>query len=134
VELNYVRNGNGDAERIERYTGGSYDGKSEYSYDKAGRVLWIQHFDQKGSRESLNYTYDAVGRVKSESGLGSVTNYTYDDAGRLLSAGAETFSYDATGNATGKGLPGNRVTGEGSWIAAGRMPVSRHAARFPVEE
>jgi RHS repeat-associated protein len=71
-------------------------GKSElYTYDSVYRLKQASYAD--GSMEKFNY--DAAGNRLSRSADGGTTaNYTYDVANQLLTAGADTFTYDGNGN------------------------------------
>ena len=76
-----------------------------YEYDLAGHQT--KATDAKG--QVLQYTYDALGRRRTETGTGVSTTWTYDEAnhgaskGRLTTVtfvgGSTSTSYDATGRA-----------------------------------
>ncbi|MBX2999575.1 MAG: RHS repeat protein [Caldilineaceae bacterium] len=66
----------------------------DYSYDSLYRLT--------GEADSVNgvtlYSYDGVGNRTSMDRGGALTGYTYDANDRLLTAGSESFGYDANGN------------------------------------
>ncbi len=74
---------------------------STYGYDDLGQL--IQVTDKRGS---FNFIYDEAGnriQMVADSVYGSIsTDYTYDAANQLLTAGANTYTYDANGNRTSK--------------------------------
>ena len=56
-------------------------GQSEYKYDTAGRLRWMQ--DAFGTERF--YTYDLAGRKTADvTGAGGVTEYKYDNVGRIV--------------------------------------------------
>jgi YD repeat-containing protein len=73
-----------------------------YSYDAEGRVVKIT----QGTR-STGYTYDGQGNVATETNsVGKTTAYEYDLAGRVVKQNypngqSVSFAYDASGNLTG---------------------------------
>jgi RHS repeat-associated protein len=82
---------------------------TSYGYDGAGRLT--QQTDSQGTTTLAQYawTVDAVGRVTQETSLDGTNTYAYDADNQLTSASstylpAESYSYDANGNRTGKGI------------------------------
>jgi YD repeat-containing protein len=56
--------------------------------------------------------------MSSKTENGTTTSYLYDADGQLTTAGAATFSYDASGNRTDPGYTtgtGNQTTSNGTW-------------------
>ena len=76
------------------------DGKVEsYAYDNTYRLTEARYAD--GTREA--FTYDPVGnRLTRADESGTTIQYSYDVANQLLSAGSDSFVYDANGSATSK--------------------------------
>jgi RHS repeat-associated protein len=72
------------------------EGRSEiYQYDDLHRLTEARYAD--GTSEK--FEYDPAGnRTKHVNETGVVTTYSYDVANQLLSAGTDTFTYDANGN------------------------------------
>ncbi len=67
----------------------------DYEYDGLYRLV---REDIDGGSRVITYTYDAVGnRLQRADSVEGVTPYAYDADDRLLSAGAATFEYDASG-------------------------------------
>jgi RHS repeat-associated protein len=72
----------------------------EYSYDPLSRLTAADYSD--GSY--FHYTHDAVGNRLSEVTEVYTTTYSYDDANRLVSAGGESYTWDANGNLLADGV------------------------------
>jgi len=75
-----------------------------YSYDPLYELTSVATLDdgheRDDDRETVNYSYDAVGNRITLARGDRATNYTYDADNRLLSAGPSTFAYDPNGNQT----------------------------------
>ncbi len=75
-----------------------------YAYDAAGELLHLVNFAPDGSVNSrFDYTYDALGQVRSLTTLDGTTTYGYDADGQLTSVtlpggGTVRYAYDASGN------------------------------------
>ena len=87
------------------------DGRTTYAYDRASRVVSIDHADQT---PDVALTYDAAGnRLTMSDGTGTESR-RYDALDRLVtvSRGQSVFSYayDASGNVTRRAHPGGVVT------------------------
>jgi len=70
-------------------------GTHNYSYDETYQLISATHPDQPAEV----YYYDPVGNRLISA---DYSNWTYDNCNRLLSYGAVTFTYDPSGNTTGK--------------------------------
>ncbi len=70
----------------------------EYTYDATHRLLEERITDPALVRETIAYTYDAVGNRLTRTAPNGTVNYTYDANDRLLTAGGTSFTYDANGN------------------------------------
>ena len=92
----YQVNAVGDRTRVVQSDGSVV----EYSYDNLRRLIGEVHKDIFAVTEfELAYSYDAVGNRTSTLDMdGSLITYQYDNADKLLSAGSETYTYDANGN------------------------------------
>ena len=93
-------------------------GKTQYTYDEAGRVESITH--QNGSSvtiDSFTYTHDNEGNVESEtSTLGPTKNYTYDGENQVTGDGNETWDWDAGGNNAAYTIEErNELADDGTW-------------------
>jgi len=100
----YAYDANGDlatkTDRDERVT--------EYDYDDLGRLIEERWLDATSAViETIDYTYDLMGRLLTATDDDSSLTYTYDDAGRLLTASNNgvtvpltvlTSTYDDLGN------------------------------------
>jgi RHS repeat-associated protein len=65
-----------------------------YTYDPLGRLAAARYSDGR----YFQYTYDSTGNRLSETKPTGTLTYTYDAANRLLTAGAQTYVWDAAGN------------------------------------
>jgi RHS repeat-associated protein len=73
---------------------GDLDGTTAYVYDDLYRLTEVTYPDA----ETVGYSYDPMGnRTAMTSTVEGVITYTYDPADRLLTAGGDTFGWDATG-------------------------------------
>ncbi|MCL4868028.1 MAG: hypothetical protein KJ063_03590 [Anaerolineae bacterium] len=73
-----------------------------YSYDKAGNILGQTIQLTSGVSDSQSYTYDALNRLKTASGSGSISGvasynhtYSYDKLGNLTSLGSGSYDYSS---------------------------------------
>ncbi len=73
-----------------------------YSYDKAGNILGQTIQLTSGVSDSQSYTYDALNRLKTASGSGSISGvasynhtYNYDKLGNLTSLGSGSYDYSS---------------------------------------
>ena len=119
VDYTYDQDGNVLTEtRYSDLAGTDKVGFTQYAYT-GNLVTSIVHEDGSGGvLASYSYTYDAAGRLRSETEDGTTTDYTYDAAGQLTEAGSQTYSYDANGNPTGTGYdigPDNELLSDGTW-------------------
>ena len=75
-----------------------------YAYDAAGRLEHLVNYAPGGAVNSrFDYTFDALGRVKTVAALGGTTTYGYNAAGELTSVALPggrliTYAYDTHGN------------------------------------
>lgn len=81
----------------------------DYSYDLAGQVIGVTRPD--GSVATYSYTLDSdVSDISFDGGATVSNSYTYNVAGQLISEATAseltTYSYDAMGNMTRRGPPG----------------------------
>jgi RHS repeat-associated protein len=106
-------------------------GTTGYVYDNAMRLTNLTHKGPTGNvLVNYVYTYDAAGRVTSETSHGESVAYTYDRTGQLTDADRtgsqlpdEFYRYDLNGNRTyshlhGSGYvtgPGNRLLSDGTF-------------------
>jgi RHS repeat-associated protein len=89
-----------------------------YTYDSRNRVT---DYSWSDGTPGATYTYDAVGRLLSESDGEVITSYSYDAAGHLLSESRQyngliqtvSYSYDVDGNQIGKIYPDGTQVGVG---------------------
>ncbi|MBE5833005.1 MAG: hypothetical protein E7309_00005, partial [Butyrivibrio sp.] len=95
--------------------------KTAYSHDKAGNVLTVGSLTttedgQKDVTIQTSYTYDKLGRIKTETdGEGNTTTYTYDKNGNVITVthanGSKTEnSYDSMGRLVSATDPEGNVT------------------------
>ncbi|OYX39574.1 MAG: hypothetical protein B7Y91_00710 [Rhodobacterales bacterium 32-64-14] len=93
------------------------EGNLDYTYDYAGRLLNVAHTNGQ-TAYNQSFTYDAAGRMRSNSQVGT---YAYGNTGKALHAPssvtpapgpAQTLAYDANGNMTA-GLDGKVMTYDG---------------------
>jgi RHS repeat-associated protein len=106
--------------RYSDLTGTNKVGSSAFTYDGDGRVLTVQYRNGGGgSLANYTYTYDAAGRLTTETIDGANRTYTFDADNQLTSDnGTATYTYDANGNRTNGGNvtgTGNRLTTDGTW-------------------
>ena len=99
--------------------GGTVDLSLEYQYDQVGNVLAL--FDRVHTDASQHFTYDALHRLVSATGVygkrtyqydvvGNLTafdnrTYDYGDGNRLATDGVWSYGYDANGNVTARRQP-----------------------------
>ena len=139
LTLTYGSLANGTSPDRVAYINGSHFGQINYLYDDLGRLdcrnLWDAHLFTNYTYEdigtsgrtttrissvtsggtTLNYTYDADGRIKTvKNGDTLVESYTYDTFGRLSTAFGPSvmsaYSYDTNGNLTEKNEKGVTTT------------------------
>ena len=139
LTLTYGSLANGTSPDRVAYINGSHFGQINYLYDDLGRLacrnLWDAHLFTQYTYEdigtsgrtttrissvtsggtTLNYTYDADGRIKTvKNGDTLVESYTYDTFGRLSTAFGPSvmsaYSYDTNGNLTEKNEKGVTTT------------------------
>ncbi len=92
----------------------------DYTYDALGRLL--TETETIGVNVNTHvYTYDAVGNRVTRDRNGVVTSYTYDANDRLLTAGAETFGFNAKGQLTSRTPGGSPASFTYEYDALGRM-------------
>ena len=147
LTLTYGSSANGTSPDRVAYINGSHFGQINYLYDDLGRLayrnLWDAHLFTHYTYEdigtsgrtttrissvtsggtTLNYTYDADGRIKTvKNGDTLVESYTYDTFGRLSTAFGPSvmsaYSYDTNGNLTQKNEKGVTTTytyGDPAW-------------------
>ena len=99
-------------------------------YDLAGRLISMTQADGTTSATTTTYTYDAAGRMTSQTdALGHTTTYTYDAAGNLLStsgiAGNLTYAYDNARNRISM-ADGNGNTTQFQYDARKRLTVTTY--------
>ena len=94
---------------------------TDYTYNERGLLETVTHPDVDGTRDTMSYTHDEMGRVDSMiDELGYQTDYTYDLMSRLLSQSyrGETRSqvYDVKGHLVEsvphRAQPGQRFAGQ----------------------
>ena len=147
LTLTYGSLANGTSPDRVAFINGSHFGQINYLYDDLGRLayrnLWDAHLFTHYTYEdigtsgrtttrissvtsggtTLNYTYDADGRIKTvKNGDTLVESYTYDTFGRLSTAFGPSvmsaYSYDTNGNLTQKNEKGVTTTytyGDPAW-------------------
>lgn len=118
--LNYT--GFGELAAYEAKVNGTSLFKTEYTYDKAGRIVskvetvgitintYDYGYDQAGRLTEVrlngsvvsSYTYDSNGNRSSHTQGATTTTGTYDDQDRLLTYGGATYTYSANGELTSK--------------------------------
>ncbi|MBJ2221792.1 RHS repeat-associated core domain-containing protein, partial [Pseudomonas sp. MF7453] len=59
------------------------DGITEYAYDNADNLLAINFTDIRGDQQRLDYSYDALGQLLSETNSAGLLQYDYDELGNL---------------------------------------------------
>ncbi|MBF8720933.1 RHS repeat-associated core domain-containing protein [Pseudomonas guariconensis] len=76
--------------RYERDAGGrllakiTSDGRTDYRYDKRDLLLQACFTDAQGNRDPLTFTYDALGRIVTESSSAGTLQHEYDELGNRL--------------------------------------------------
>jgi RHS repeat-associated protein len=123
LSVGYTYDAAGELAQLNRYSDANATtliGYTSYGYDNAGRTTSITHKNAGGTTiDSYNYTYDAAGRVATESStLAPSATYSYDRDSQLLSDGTSTYAYDANGNrnyGSYATTTGNELTTDGTW-------------------
>jgi RHS repeat-associated protein len=120
LDLTYTpRNQIATETRYSDLAGHQLVGSTSYSYDAAGRLTNLQHFNVTGGNlANYTYAYDLASRVTSEQDNGTNTSYSYDANSELTAAGATNYSYDLNGNRTMTGYQtgtGNELTSDSTW-------------------
>lgn len=101
----FSRSGTGG--NISASTIAGHGGSTTFTHDQLGRVRTQQAVLPDGSRHTLEWRRDAVGRIterlETVAGATTTTAYRYDAAGRLTEvdldgAPSERYAYDANGN------------------------------------
>lgn len=87
------------------FTGLTCPSSITWTYDKVGNRLT----EQRTGTPLTTYTYDAADELQSAAGS-STTSYQYDADGNQTTAGASTFTYDATGHITSTTSAGKTTT------------------------
>lgn len=59
------------------------DGVTEDAYDNADNLLAISFTDNQGDQQRLDYTYDALGQLLSQTNSAGLLQYDYDELGNL---------------------------------------------------
>ncbi|MEX5630926.1 hypothetical protein, partial [Pseudomonas marginalis] len=59
------------------------DGLTEYAYDAADNLLAISFTDNQDDQQRLDYTYDDLGQLLSETNSAGLLQYCYDELGNL---------------------------------------------------
>ncbi|WP_339505509.1 RHS repeat domain-containing protein [Pseudomonas sp. RL_105y_Pfl2_101] len=59
------------------------DGVTEYAYDNADNLLSIAFINKQGEERRLDYTYDVLGQLFSETNSAGELKYAYDALGNL---------------------------------------------------
>ncbi|WP_449432090.1 RHS repeat domain-containing protein [Pseudomonas putida] len=59
------------------------DGTTDYHYDAADNLLAIIFTDKLGEKQQLEYTYDPLGQLLSETNSAGLLQYRYDELGNL---------------------------------------------------
>lgn len=54
------------------------DGVTAYAYDHANNLLSIAFTDKQGEEQQLDYAYDALGQLLSETDSAGLLQYNYD--------------------------------------------------------
>jgi RHS repeat-associated protein len=132
ARLTYVRDPVGDITSVSELDGAS----SDFVYDSLRRLMRETHRDSVGGLiADLDYEYDAVGNrlTATDHRAGVTTTYDYDGANRLLSAGANTYGWDAAGRLT-KRTDATGTTSY-SWSAEDRLlgvaaPIGTYTFRY----
>ena len=128
------RNPDGSLGRVDRSSGpadGNSGSRTEYGYDRLGRLNSIVHLDAQGAllhpNAELSYLLDAEGRVLSESHAGNTATYSYDADGQLTGAihddlayPDESYDYDLAGNRIGA----HRFAGSATISVANRITAA----------
>ncbi len=60
------------------------DGRTEYQYDVLDQLTGVVFTDQSGSKQSIGFTYDALGQMLEEQGAAGRLQYHYDELGNLI--------------------------------------------------
>lgn len=96
-------------------------GTSNYTYTPIGTPGALQLASENGAfnNDSINYTYDALGRLSTRTIAGGNEGFTYDAISRLTShsTGLGTFSYGYLGET--KQVTSRSVTNGGTHISTG---------------
>jgi len=90
-------------------------GTTTFDYDELGRTAEITHTAGSTLLAAYDYEYDALDRVKSDTGK----VFDYDDASQLTSDNGSSLDYDGTGNRNGTGYvvgDGNRLLESPGWV------------------
>jgi RHS repeat-associated protein len=114
----WTYDGGGNPITVTRTDHGQAAGSSQNSYDADGNVTGINHYGPSGATlAAFIYSYDLVDRLTSKTDNGTTTNYSYDSEGQLISAGSQSYSYDANGNPTDGTTvgTGNEIASDGDW-------------------
>ena len=103
-----------------RSEGGTAAGETDTLYDAGGMITSLVTVDASSAGLfGESYGYDGAGRLQTRTVFGVTTiAYSYDPAGQLLTAGVDTYGYNANGVPNTGGLtPGanNQVSTDGLW-------------------
>src|SRR5262245_31690109 len=105
--------------RFSDLAGNSKIGDSQSTYDAAMQLTNLNHRNATPtSVANYTYSYDAAGRVLTETRNGTTVTYSYDNSNQLTNDSRTTYSYDANGNRTMTGYQtgtGNQMTSDGTW-------------------